>query len=287
MNPPHPQKKEPKHRMITALPKIMGILNTTPDSFYAPSRVGAQAGTERALKMIQQGVDIIDLGGESSRPGSQYVGAAEEIRRLKPLLQSIRKASTIPLSIDTRKRKVAEACLDLGANWINDISSLEDDPEMASLLAERGCPVVLMHKQGDPQHMQINPQYQDVIQDIRDYFSRRLDYALAQGISEDQIILDPGIGFGKNLEDNLAILKRLREFRSLGRPLMIGLSRKSFIDKIFPSKPEERLPGTVVAHLRTLEQGVDYLRVHDVLETRQTLAVWAALQANTASGGRA
>jgi dihydropteroate synthase len=263
-----------------ALPQIMGILNATPDSFYTGSRVDAEAGAETARKMIHAGVDIIDLGGESSRPGSRYVGPDEELRRIKPLLKAIRQLSTIPISVDTRKRKVAEACLDMGANWINDISALEDDAQMGSLLAERGCRVVLMHKQGEPQSMQIDPQYQDVVQDIRDYFSRRMEYALGQGIAEDQIILDPGIGFGKTLEDNLSILNRLREFSSLGRPLLVGLSRKSFIDKIQASKAEDRLPGTVVAHIRTLEQGVDYLRVHDVLETRQTLAVWRALEAN-------
>jgi dihydropteroate synthase len=265
--------------MPAALPKIMGILNVTPDSFYPGSRVDAQDGAQQAQAMIQAGAEIIDLGGESSRPGSQYVGPEEEIRRLKPLLQAIRISSTIPLSVDTRKHKVAEACLDLGANWINDISALEDDPDMAALLAERGCPVVLMHKQGNPQNMQINPQYQDVVRDIYQYFTQRVEYALAQGIQEEQIILDPGIGFGKTLEDNLAILTRLGEFRDLGRPLLIGLSRKSFIDKITPSKPAERLPGTIVAHIRALEQGVEYLRVHDVAETRQTLAVWSALQA--------
>ncbi|MDF1569042.1 MAG: dihydropteroate synthase [Spirochaetaceae bacterium] len=289
-----------------SLTRVMGILNCTPDSFYAKSRRGNfESAWNAARSMIRQGVDIIDVGGESSRPGSRGIEPEEQILRTVPVIRAIREHTDIPVSIDTTNSKVAEAALDAGADIINDISALQGDADMCPLAAERQVPIILMHMKGTPATMQMNPRYLDAVTEIREELMRSVNSALDQGIRQENIILDPGIGFGKRLQDNLDILARLDEWRPEGYPILVGLSRKSFLGKLMnaeneravdsysravrelagdppheiPSEdsPDNRLVATIAANAWCLTKGVDILRVHDVLETRQLLAVWEAL----------
>ena len=277
----------------------MGIINCTPDSFYAESRgSGIDEPRAAAEAMRVHGADIIDIGGESTRPGSNQVPADEQIARTVPVIRTIRLRMDVPISIDTRSAEVAEAALDAGASMVNDVSALRDDKRMASLAAERGVPVVLMHMLGRPRTMQKNPRYSDVIAEVRDFFARRIDAALSAGINEENIIIDPGIGFGKRLQDNILLLRKLDELRrGGGQRILVGLSRKSFLGLILDrdrealgargkshlpkevpeSAPSDRLTATLAAHAWCLSAGVDILRVHDVKETRELIAVWEAL----------
>jgi dihydropteroate synthase len=264
---------------------IMGVLNATPDSFYAASRtMAAETALRLAADMVQEGADILDIGGESTRPGSEEVPAAEELNRILPVIDALHdRWPELPLSVDTQKSDVARQALAHGAGLINDISALHRDPQMAGVLAEAGCPVVLMHMRGTPKTMQQEPRYDDVVDDVKKFFDDRLAFAADHGIREGRIILDPGIGFGKTVEHNLMILRRLREFLSFGRPLLIGVSRKSFIgrlsatssDHILP--PEERLEGSLAAALWAVQQGARGVRVHDVGPTRRALRLWNAI----------
>jgi len=289
----------------------MGVLNVTPDSFYAGTR--STSGFEalsQAERMIQEKADILDIGGESTRPGAQEVPANEELNRVLPVIEELRERwPRMPLSIDTQKAVVAREALHRGAAVINDVSALRHDARMASVVAEAGCPVVLMHMQKDPRTMQDAPHYDDVVDDIKSFFEERMTYAAHEGIPEDRVILDPGIGFGKTLDHNLEILRRLSEFLSLGRPLLIGLSRKSFLGKILSQAsppallpggeggrrhyddsvrrglrggrpgeaPEDRLQASVAANLWAVQQGASGVRVHDVGPTREALSVWTRL----------
>ena len=277
----------------------MGIINCTPDSFYAESRgPGIDESRAAAEAMRVHGADIIDIGGESTRPGSNQVPADEQIARTVPVIRAIRLRMDVPISIDTRSAEAAEAALDAGASMVNDVSALRDDKRMASLAAERGVPVVLMHMLGRPRTMQKNPRYSDVIAEVRDFFARRIDAALSAGINEENIIIDPGIGFGKRLQDNILLLRKLDELRrGGGQRILVGLSRKSFLGLILDrdrealgareeshppkevpeSAPSDRLTATLAAHAWCLSAGVDILRVHDVKETRELIAVWEAL----------
>ncbi|OQX28643.1 MAG: dihydropteroate synthase [Spirochaeta sp. LUC14_002_19_P3] len=272
-------------------PRIMGIINCTPDSFYAGSRFSAEeAIVECAEKMIAEGADIIDIGGESTRPGAAAVSAGEQIARTVPAIRAIREISSIPISIDTQSAAVAEAALNAGAGIINDISALRTDARMLKLAAERGVLVVLMHIQGTPETMQKNPRYNNVVAEVRDYLRKAADMALAGGVREEHIILDPGIGFGKRPMDNVMLLKNLSSLRTGNFPLLVGLSRKSFLGVILDGSneaqsgkavsrmPDERLVGTIAAHAWCLTQGVDILRVHDVKEARDLIAVWEAFE---------
>ncbi|TVQ37918.1 MAG: dihydropteroate synthase [Spirochaetaceae bacterium] len=260
----------------------MGILNCTPDSFYASSRsVTVDQAVAAARRMIDTGADMLDIGGESSRPGSDYVSAGQEIERVVPVISAVREFSDIPISVDTRKRVVAEAAVAAGADLINDISALRDDPELAAFAADRELPVILMHMRGTPRTMQLNPCYEDTLGEICAEL-RQFAYAAQQsGIARAQILLDPGIGFGKRLQDNLAILRGIAELRELGYPLVIGASRKSFIgaltDAGAPRPPEERLAGSLAVHAIAAQAGADILRVHDVPETVDVLRVLAEL----------
>jgi dihydropteroate synthase len=252
----------------------MGILNATPDSFWEGSRAeGIAAGVERALAMESAGAGIIDVGGESTRPGSAYVDADEEIARVVPLVRAIRKASSVPISVDTRKAAVLEAALDAGADMCNDISALEDDPGMAPLVARTGIPVVLMHKKGIPVSMQENPVYNDAVREVRDYLRGRAEYAGSMGIARDRIVLDPGIGFGKRHTDNIALIAGLGDLAVLGYPVLMALSRKSCIGEITGRPTSGRLAGTLAANLVSVQKGATFLRVHDVAETRDMLSV--------------
>ena len=266
-------------------PYIMGILNVTPDSFYAGSRRETPESTaETAVRMEKEGAHILDIGGESTRPGSDFVSLREELARVIPAVEAVRRSSGIPLSVDTRKARVAEAALDSGADMVNDVSALRDDPDLALLCAERKVPVVLMHMRETPKTMQVDPHYRDVVSEIMRELEERVEAALGAGIREEHIIIDPGIGFGKRNEDNLIILKNLSRFREMGFPLLVGLSRKSFLGKVAaggeeePLPAEERLIPTVAANLWAVLEGADIVRVHDVGETARALGVIGAIR---------
>jgi dihydropteroate synthase len=245
---------------------VMAIVNCNGDSFYAPSRASAEQAAEMALKAAEDGASIIDFGGESTRPGAEYVDEEEELRRVIPVIEFFRRSSSLPVSVDTRKAAVATAALDAGADIINDISALEDDPLMLSLCAERGAPVILMHKKGVPADMQNAPSYGDVVAETDAYLRSRTEAAVRGGIPKDRIILDPGIGFGKRLEDNLALVNRLAEIGGNDYPVLMALSRKSFIGEITGREACGRLAGTIAANAAAVMRGADIIRVHDVKE---------------------
>lgn len=249
-------------------PLVMGIVNCTPDSFYAASRSDtAEGALAAARRMLAEGADLLDIGGESSRPGALPVEPDEELRRVVPVVEAIRRESSCPISVDTRRAAVARAALDAGADIVNDVSALCDDPELAGVVAERGAPVVLMHRRGDSQSMQDDPHYDDTVGEIASELLRAAARAEARGIARDRIILDPGIGFGKRVCDNLLILKGIAELAALGYPLLIGLSRKSFLGKVLGGLGvEERLVGTIVANTYAAHEGAAIVRVHDVAE---------------------
>ncbi|MDD5091570.1 MAG: dihydropteroate synthase [Candidatus Wallbacteria bacterium] len=261
---------------------VAGILNLTPDSFYAGSRVqGLREVLNRAEKMASDGADLLDVGAESTRPGAMRLDASDEINRLRDILPELRRQIPLPLSIDTYKSEVARWCMDLGCEIVNDISGLDFDPGMAEVLATGESAVVLMHIKGTPVDMQQNPFYHDVISEVYFELERKRGCAIAAGISPDRIILDPGIGFGKRLEDNYAVLRNLPVMRGLGSPLMLGVSRKSLIGKVLDNQPEERLNGTAVLNTLCLSGGADILRVHDVKEAKEAVKLFAAFE----SGG--
>jgi dihydropteroate synthase len=264
-----------------ARPRLMGILNLTPDSFSDGGRfLDMASACERALVMEAEGADILDIGGESSRPGSLPVSPKEELRRVLPVLKELKNKIRIPISIDTYKAVVAEACLEQGASIINDISALRADREMVKLAARRKVKVILMHMQGKPRRMQAAPHYQDVVSEIYDFLGERIAWAEEHGVKKDNIIIDPGIGFGKTLEHNCEILRKLCEFKSLGCPLLLGGSRKSMIGKILNREPGDRLSGSLAVAAWGLQNGADILRVHDVKETRELLRVLTAIKNN-------
>jgi len=254
-------------------PKIMGILNITDDSFYDGGRfLGSGRAIARAMQMIVDGADIIDIGGESTRPGSRRITSDEELNRVLPILQGVKRISKIEVSIDTYKPLVARKAIESGADIINDIYALRFDPQMADIL--RDAPhvkLVLMHMQGEPAHMQDNPHYDDVVQEIMDFFEKRIEFCEQNDIHKDRLILDPGIGFGKTPEDNITILKNIDKFHSFGIPLLIGASRKSFLGSIYESTPQERLAGTLAVTALCGASGVSCVRVHDVKEHKQFL----------------
>ncbi|MCX7028693.1 MAG: dihydropteroate synthase [Spirochaetes bacterium] len=246
---------------------VMGILNCTPDSFHAGSRLPTLGEALLAAdSMIQAGADILDVGGESTRPGSDPVPVEEEIRRVVPVIEAIRAAGDTMISVDTRNRETAERALDAGADIVNDISALSRDLFMARLVAERGVPVVLMHMRGTPKTMQDEAIYDDAVADVLRELGASISAAVAAGISPLRIIVDPGIGFSKKTEDNLRLIRGLAAFRSLGMPILIGLSRKRFIGDITGRPVEERLAGTVAANTLAVLAGADIVRVHDVAE---------------------
>lgn len=248
---------------------VMGILNTTPDSFSdGGSYFDPAAAVDRALEMIAQGADIIDVGGESTRPGADPVQALEEIRRTVPIIGKIRAQSDVPISIDTMKAEVAFQALEAGADIINDVSALEGDAEMAGVAAESLAGVVLMHMQGSPRTMQNDPEYGDVVHEVGAYLKTRMDVAAEAGINRDRLVIDPGIGFGKTVEHNLQLLRGLPRLARCGAPLLVGASRKSFIGRLLRKGPaDERLAGSLGAAAFAVMGGAHILRVHDVLET--------------------
>jgi dihydropteroate synthase len=256
-------------------PRVMGIVNVTPDSF---SDGGMYLDPERAIahgrELAAQGADLLDVGGESTRPGAEAVSAEVELERVGPVVEALAgRGGGLPVSIDTSKSAVAAAALDLGAEIVNDVTALRTDQELAGLCAERRCTVVLMHMQGSPRTMQDTPTYDDVVDDVRAFLGERIEFALAAGIDERRIWIDPGIGFGKTVEHNLELLRRLGELGKLGRPIVVGASRKRFIGSITGREVDERLGGTVASNTVALAAGADVFRVHDVAEARQALDV--------------
>lgn len=253
---------------------IMGVINCTPDSFFPASRKQTiKQAIEAGLQMVADGVDFLDIGGESSRPGAEPVSEDEEIERVIPVIRELAKSSDTPVAIDTYKGEVARAALDAGAMLVNDISAMHFDPDMVNIVAESGCPVILMHMKGSPKTMQQEPQYDDVIAEIKDYFRERLIFSENAGVEKKNIILDPGIGFGKRLEDNYKIILNLKSFAGLDRPILIGASRKSFIGKVLDLPPGECLEGTMAAHTIAIMQGAHILRVHDVKAAKRVAQV--------------
>jgi len=253
---------------------VMGVLNVTPDSFSDGGEfLERDSAVERVMEMEENGADVIDIGGESTRPGADQVPLEKELGRTVPVIEAVRKETDVPISIDTYKSGVAEAALDAGADIINDISALRFDPDLGRVAAERGVPLVLMHMQGTPQTMQQDPTYGDPVEDIMDFLGERVEEAKALGVEEDQLVLDPGIGFGKRLEDNYEILRRLEEFKQLGYPLLLGTSRKSFLGATLDLPTEERLEGTIASNVVGVIRGADILRVHDVKEVYRAAQV--------------
>ena len=246
---------------------IMGILNVTPDSFADGGKHGSvEAAINHGLRMAEEGADIIDVGGESTRPGADSVGVEEELRRVIPVVEGLAARADVPISIDTYRHGVAERAIGAGASMVNDISGLRSDRKMARLVADRNVPVVIMHMQGTPKNMQNEPEYKDVTGEIIGFLHEQTEYAIREGVLRENIIIDPGIGFGKNLDHNLRIMNRISEFRSLGFPILIGPSRKSFIGLTLDLPVEERLEGTAATVAYAIAQGANILRVHDIKE---------------------
>jgi len=259
---------------------LMGILNVTPDSFSDGGRYfDKEAAIKRAHQMAEEGADIIDIGGESTRPGSEPVSLEEEINRTIPVIRAIAKDIKIPISIDTYKAEVAKRALDAGAAMVNDISGMRLDSEMPKVISEYKTPVVLMHIKGTPKNMQANPVYEALIPEIMDYLRMSIRLAVKFGIPEDKIIIDPGIGFGKTCGHNLELIKNLREFTLLEKPILIGASRKAFIGKILGDAPaSERLEGTGAAVAASILNGANIVRVHDVKEMAKVARVADAIK---------
>ena len=258
-----------------ARPAVMGVLNVTPDSFSdGGAFLAPGAAVEHAREMAAAGADLIDVGGESTRPGAEPVSAEEELRRVTPVIEAL--GSRIPVSIDTSKALVAEAALRAGAAFVNDVTALRGDADMATVVAGSGADVCLMHMLGEPRTMQDDPRYDDVVADVAAFLEERLAFAVGQGIPEDRVWLDPGIGFGKTLQHNLALLRRLDEIVALGRPVVVGVSRKSFLGKLTGKGGADRVAGTVAANVLAYERGAHMFRVHDVGPTRDALAVVGA-----------
>lgn len=257
----------------------MGILNVTPDSFFDGGRFfDVGKAVEHALRMIEDGADIIDVGGESTRPYSEPVPADEELKRILPVISRIRAQSDALISIDTYKAKTATAAYNAGADMINDISGLTFDRDMAGTVGALGVYVVIMHIKGTPGNMQEEPFYNDVISEIKDFFIERMSFAKDHGVEEDNVILDPGIGFGKRVGDNLKILKMLGAFKDIGKPVLAGVSMKSFIGEVTNAPTEERIDGTLASLAISLWNGADIIRVHDVRKARRVLDLVRAVR---------
>ncbi len=260
--------------------KIMGILNVTPDSFYNGGKYNTtELAIKHAEKMIEEGADIIDIGGESTRPGADPVSIEEEKKRVLPVISELkRRNKDIIISVDTYKSEIAEKAIGLGASIVNDISGFQFDKNMAKVVSKKNVSLIIMHIKGTPKNMQENPIYTNVVEEIKNFFKEKIKYALDNGIKKEKILLDPGIGFGKTTEHNIQILKNIKSFKELGFPLVIGTSRKSFIGRILgneenPLGPEERLEGSIATYVWSTIQGVDILRVHDVKQTKRALKV--------------
>jgi len=261
-------------------PAVMGVINVTPDSFSDGGQFrDAEDAIAHGQRLVSEGAEILDVGGESTRPGSEPVPEAEELARVIPVIEGLaaRGGGSFEISIDTAKLGVAEAALDAGATIVNDVTAFRAAPEMATLVAERGATCCLMHMLGEPRTMQNDPRYGDVVDDVKAFLEERLAFATAEGVPGERIWLDPGIGFGKTVEHNLTLLRRLDEIAAIGNPVAVGTSRKSFLGKLTGDRTEsERLPGTIATNVMAFERGASVFRVHDVAEVADALAVAAA-----------
>lgn len=253
--------------------QVVGILNVTPDSFYDGGKFESKKSVlDQAKKLVDEGANMLDVGGESTRPGAKPVSLEEEKQRVLPVIEQLVHAVDVPISIDTYKASIAKEALQLGASFVNDISGLTLDPKMPQVISDAKAKVVIGHIQGTPQNMQTHPTYENVVQEIYDFFKIQIQLCQKYDIPKERIILDPGIGFGKTVEHTIEIFKNLKSFQSLGCAIMVGASRKSFIGKILPDKgPQDRLGGSIAACVMSYLQGVTYFRVHDVWETVQAL----------------
>jgi dihydropteroate synthase len=256
----------------------MGILNVTPDSFSdGGSYVSVEAAVEQARRLVEAGADVLDIGGESTRPGANPVGVEEELRRVVPVVAELASRISVPISVDTTKAAVAAAALKAGAEIVNDVSGLTFDPEMPAVCRDHSAGVVCMHIKGTPQTMQLDPRYDDVVGEVERYFLERLDALEAAGIPPERVVLDPGIGFGKTAAHNVDLLAATDRLRRLGRPLLVGHSRKRFLKAVLGRPVEERTAGTIGVAVALAGLGVDYLRVHDVQAVRDALVAWKAV----------
>jgi dihydropteroate synthase len=256
-------------------PRLMGIVNVTPDSFSdGGAFLDAERAIEHGLRLVAEGADLLDVGGESTRPGAAVVPADEELRRVLPVVAGLVERTDVPVSIDTSKASVARACLDAGAVVVNDVTGLEGDPAMPAVCATAGCAVIAMHTQGNPRTMQDDPTYEDCVAEIAGYLAGRVEALVAAGIDAERICLDPGIGFGKKAAHNLEILSSIDRLRALGRPVLIGHSRKRFLSKVLGREVEERTAGTLGVAIALAAQHCDLIRVHDVRATRDALVAW-------------
>jgi dihydropteroate synthase len=268
----------------------MGIVNVTPDSFSDGGEfLETDAAVAHGLDLVGEGADILDIGGESTRPGADPVSEQEELRRVIPVIEGLTAAgTTAQISIDTSKAKVAAAALGAGASLVNDVSAFRVDPGMAGMVADSGAECCLMHMLGEPRTMQRDPRYDDVVDEVKAFLAQRMSFAVREGVSEERIMLDPGIGFGKTAAHNLELIDRLAELAELGRPIVIGTSRKSFLGRIAadaaglaePLDAQHRLAGTIATNVLALERGAEVFRVHDVAPVREALAVAAATLGN-------
>ena len=264
-------------------PRIMGIINVTPDSFSDGGlHASTQAAIAHGLQLADEGADILDIGGESTRPGADYVSVDAELARVIPVIEGLRGRTDAVISIDTRKAEVMRRAAAAGADILNDVSALSHDPDAMGVAVASGLPVILMHAQGDPRTMNDNPQYSDVVLDVFDYLEERIAACVAAGIPRAKIVADPGIGFGKHLHHNVAVMAALSLYHALGVPVLLGASRKKLIDHISDvPNPRDRVPGSIAAALAGAAQGVQIIRAHDVAATRQALNVWRAVIAGT------
>jgi dihydropteroate synthase len=269
----------PTFSLDLSFPSIMGVVNVTPDSFSDGGRfLAADAALAQALALVREGASIVDIGGESTRPGSEPVPADEELRRVLPVIEALAGSVGVPISVDTMKADVARRALAAGATIINDVSALRYDDAMVDVVAETGCPVCIMHMQGMPKTMQDDPRYEDVVDEVLRFLEERLTFALARGVGEEQIMVDPGVGFGKTVAHNLALLDGLSRFTTLGRPVLLGTSRKRFLGAVLGAEPGERVIGTVATTVIGFLAGAHVFRVHDVKPNFEALRVALAVR---------
>jgi dihydropteroate synthase len=259
--------------------RVMGVVNVTPDSFSeAGAFLDPVLAVRRGLDLEEEGADILDVGGESTRPGAEPVSEEEECRRVLPVIEELARKSRLPISVDTMKAGVAERAIRAGASWVNDVSALRHDPAMVGVVSRQGVPVVLMHMKGTPRDMQENPFYGDVVREVYSFFEERIHFAVKHGIQKEKIILDPGIGFGKTLSHNLTLLNRLGAFLPLGCPILVGPSRKAFIGAILGLPVGDRVEGTAGAVAAAVMNGAEIVRVHDVKEISKVVRVVDAIR---------
>jgi len=267
-------------------PRIMGIINVTPDSFSDGGQLAStRDAVDHGLRLIEEGADMLDIGGESTRPQADYVSADEELRRVIPVIEGLRAKTDAVISIDTRKSEVMKRAAAAGADILNDVSAFTHEPDALEVAAETGLPVIVMHAQGDPKTMNDNPQYDDVVLDVFDYLESRVQACVAAGIPKSKIVADPGIGFGKHLHHNVAVMAGLSLYHGLGVPILLGASRKKMIGQLCNvDAAKDRVPGSLACAIAGVGAGVQIVRVHDVAETKQAIEVWRACTAGTEKG---